>query len=722
MKKLLLILLLIGSAFAADGRMMQVRIPGPGGESLSVTATPTWAENSVTAGSSLAVNTSSYELFLPNLSGSGNCILGAVAYSSGSGATVTIADNKSGGSNTYTVSTVSSAQSSRVIQMFRATNVGAANHITVTFTGGTPQQVKASASEFYNCATASPLDTEATSTGANGSTTGIAAGSITPAVSGDLLYACYSRTQTPDARNATPYTVGSQSNITWQLINMTVIDGLVCQWGVYNSTSAINPTMSWAVGSGYAAGVLAIKPATAGTAPSGMHIGCVQHEQVTTALSATTPLNLQFAACGNTLTAQWIGGSGGGAAYDISSITDGNSNTWAKVYSDAGCTLCTGGAGAPVAMLAKGATTTGAPTLVINTTGGGSTDSSLLLEGVVGAHATNPLAAFYKFGGTQPSTGNTNVSIESQDATATNGVNFTTYPGTDNGLVLGMVGVAFETITGITTPANYFPDATYYGGQSLSGPSNGDQNNGWFHGPVTADTGVSNYTITPLNNSVNIGLFAAGLMYLRSPTGTVLPTRQQSKLCASTGTGTTVACAFTPKAAGDLVMVGCARGTTTGTQTLTDTAGNTLTSVDGTTNITNGSARVYKIVSVVATANTFTCTSSTSTNTTRQIWIDEFIGVTDVDGSQHALSTSSTSSGTATTSSVTTSVNNEIIWSFTLCSTNCDMGVNQVLGGAGNGNLSSWKFAKTAGSFNMSYVDRAGGTNTEGWAIVALKP
>lgn len=682
-------------------------------------ASVTSGQNAVAASSTLGDATSSYNLWLPNNLGAGNCVIVAMSYQSGTATSVSVADN---GSNSYTLTTESAAQSTRLMRFAYASNVAAANKITITFATASPTNVKASAYEVYNCPTSSIIDTSATTTGANASTS-VTTGSVTPSLSGYALFACAFRSQTPDNRGTGPYTVGSQSNITWQFATMNVMDGYVCEWGTYASTSAINPELTWQNGSGYVAGTLVIKNATQGTAPgSGIRIRYLQHEQVILSLGATTPIRLQWPTSGNLFALHGIGGSANGADFTISSITDASSNTWVNTVDQSGCVLCAAGAGSPFVWTSTNPTASNSLTLTVNTASGTGTDATWLFYDISGAATSSPVAGWFKGAADQLAAGSLQVLSESQTASAVGGA-YTIYPGTDNGLLIGNIGVATNTVNAITTPSSSFFDATYYGGQSLDGPSTGDQNNGWWHFPIAAATAISNITITGTSGAQVFGNYATTNAIYRSSTGSTLATRVQDAFNVSTGTGTTVTRTYTPKAAGNLIAVGCARGTATGTLTLTDTAGNTIVNIDSTTNVTSGSMRTFYVASTVAGANTFTCTASTSTNTTRSIWVTEFTGVTALDGSNHGIrSTTSSGAGAFSSASFTPSVNNTIIWGFGWCNNSCVQGTSYVYSNTdGHGNVAEWKFLGTAASINTDFIDVATSV-TEGAAVAVFKP
>src|ERR1700690_506066 len=89
-------------------------------------------------------------------------------------------------------------------------------------------------------------------------------------------------------------------------------------------------------------------------------------------------------------------------------------------------------------------------------------------------------------------------------------------------------------------------------------------------------------------------------------------------------TATTVTLAYTPNAVNDCLLIMCSSNVTTGTITLTDTAGNEIIALDGP--VTGGGriARTFYIRKFLAGATTFTATSDSSSS--RTIFVDEFSG------------------------------------------------------------------------------------------------
>lgn len=715
MKAIVALLVLCGLAFAQT----PLTLVGAGaGVIIAASATPAFAENSIGVGSTGASTVSSggvYTVYLPNPTISGNCVVGGVGYSSASGATLAVTDDKGGGSNSYTISTVSSAQSSRVLQMFRSINVGSgAQKLTLTFSGGAPSNVKLlGAAEFYNC---DVLDVEATTTGAS-STTGLA-GSITTTVANDLLFACVSRAGTPAGYNAAPYTLVTQSNITWSFVSTDAADGSVCMYGVQTATGTINPQVTFGTATTYLGGVLALKATSRGSAaPAGKRIICVQDVEIPTTQSATTPLLLQFGCPGANLYAlSAVTGSGGAGAYDITGVTDGNSNTWAQIVEQR---VHSGSAGGSELWYAKNATSSSAETVSVTTSGTATVDATLQFVAMRGMSAT-PLAGSFQGNGHQSAAGNLIMTSEAEGGTSPL-IDHNIYSASDDWIELGNGGVASNTMNGITTSGCAWATTTYTG-QSVSGPSTPYQNNAWWNCAGTSTAGFTN-TITESDGATAAQDWASVQAFFRSATGSTRPTVVKTAVNRVTGAGTTVTLAYAPFATGNALVIFCGRGSNASTVTLTDTAGNTITTpTANTTCATSNRMSVHFISSQVAGANIFTCTYGTSVNSQRVMWAIEMNGISSVDGTLSQVETKTgDGSGNYTSTSMTPSTATGILAAATFAASNGLPDSNMVFGDTDtNGDVSGWK--PSFGSAITAGFKDSSASASECVASVLLKP
>jgi hypothetical protein len=178
-------------------------------------------------------------------------------------------------------------------------------------------------------------------TGNEGSGTSVTAGSITPAVTGDLVYqvaASLSGTLTQAS-----FTAGRQSDITWDLESADLKDGMAVQAGAYSSTSAIDPAMTVGTSATWMSAAVLLKSGSAGGVPAGLRVAYEVHENIPNTIAAggtgsgwTNPMTLQIPCISGATVAAMMNGSGNGTASTISAIADSNGNAWSQIalYTD----------------------------------------------------------------------------------------------------------------------------------------------------------------------------------------------------------------------------------------------------------------------------------------------------------------------------------------------------------------------------------------------------
>jgi hypothetical protein len=559
---------------------------------------------------------SNYTFRLPEVTQAGNAIALCVV-SDDSSNTPTVTDDAPGGSNTW-VNVVSGLDSTNHMRarLWLASNVKAGTRtITPAFTATNPARVAVTGAEFFNVGV---VDVSNSASSASGSST-MLAGSITPTVSGDLIYQCGVRSQTPSLNVATPYTAGSQSNITWNLQATDNLDGLVSQWGIYNSTAAINPQLTMANASGYVAASMALKGASAGSPlPAGMQIVGIEHIALSKPVGGTTPKFMQFATAGNLLVAS-IGP--GGANYQVSSITDSKANTWTS----SGAVLGDGNAGKSQRFYAQNATSGNNLTLTTNWTGGdATTDATILWYDVTGAAAS----AFVSHQSA------TNV----LDGGVPNGNSLTVFtnvaPGTANGMAFGQMSVAFNTVCGaannlMVSPATALCDSYSYGGEPINGSEPVDENNGWAH--YTFSTNANQTWTWPFQINGQISFYATTLDFFQSASSVtqlagpgIALVQHRSKDAGTTNSSTL---AFpSNNTAGNWIGVCIRAGAVNETFTVTDSRGNTYHKAIQFSETLDGNAfGIYYAENIAGGANTVTV-SGTAVASLR-IAILEYSGV-----------------------------------------------------------------------------------------------
>jgi hypothetical protein len=393
-----------------------------------------------------------YSCPLPEPTQAGNAIvLGLFSNNSGN-PTWTVSDDKS---NSWALAGSTTDNSGNIVAVYYALNVAAGTRfLEVKNSGGTQGYLAVSASEYYNVASTAALDAKSCNAGSSSSS--ITAGSITPTTSGDLLWQWAADANTTAVSSIA---AGSQSNIAWQLNGTDIDDGDATQAGVYNSTAAVNPTFTSGRAEPFDSCVVALKAANAGNAPTkAFRIVHMLHEQETS--SGSSPYPVEMPVSGNLVVVSFI--SGGNT---ITGITSNPSNTW----SSTGATVSYGNQATSQIYYAGNVTPSNAMTLSIGQ-GGSMTGTTFMIYDFVGA-ATSPFDV--DSGGQSGNQASITSSMASCNGCLT--------PSAANEAIVGNVGQAWCTATGITAPAGALFDVATYTGNSVNGPESVDQNNGWFH-------------------------------------------------------------------------------------------------------------------------------------------------------------------------------------------------------------------------------------------------
>lgn len=429
-------------------------------------AVPTFADNHVSGSSTQGNAVNSYTLRLPNLTQGGNCIIVAFQYSATGGVSASLSDDRG---NSYTAP-VSNNDGRQVVNLAFAQNVAAGTQkITITFAGGTPAFVTGMASEFYNVSPAGALDGSASNSGTG---TSVSAGSVAPTANGDLIYQY--AVQDSTSGSMISWTQGSSP---WNLLSADVLDGTVAQYQVQASAAPINPTITMAPSQNYNSVAIALKSATAGNAPPpGIRVVRAQHNSIPA--NASSPVKLQFPCTGNLIIVAWIGVPG----HDLTTITDGNSNTYIPTGAAFGFGL-SGDNQIFYAASASTSTTMNGPNL--STTGNDISGSTAVLLDVEGA-AVSPFDSV---------AGRTTASGIQSNSGSVSAVSIT--PSTSNGLVITSIGVDSNTIVGVT-PGNFLSTVP----NPVMSPNPVDQNNGWGLN-YNANTGTESYVWTTQGGGVN---------------------------------------------------------------------------------------------------------------------------------------------------------------------------------------------------------------------------
>jgi Concanavalin A-like lectin/glucanases superfamily len=194
--------------------------------------------------------------------------------------------------------------------------------IKVNFSGLSNRNAypQAVVSEFYNVATSNAFD------GSAASATSRTAGTITTTAAGDLTYewgaSLSSSNINGGAFNGTSITGGTG----FTLLSADLQVGSGDQYQIQPSAGSVTPTFSASGSAIWGSVAIALKSATAGTAPpSGIRIVHLQHTllQAVRAQNRPDPIVMQFPSSGNLLVGLY-----NAASPHITRVTDSRGNTW----------------------------------------------------------------------------------------------------------------------------------------------------------------------------------------------------------------------------------------------------------------------------------------------------------------------------------------------------------------------------------------------------------
>ena len=406
---------------------------------------------------------------LPNPAGTGNCILVEIGVGNSGGQTISsVTDNES---VSYSIigAPLDYTSNKQVIALYTASATAGAQTITVTWSAGA-HWTSCKIFEFYNCGSI-----DAYSSGSKVTSETITGGSLTPTQAGDLILQVGYQDSAGGPRAAI-YAAGSQSNIAWALVpgSTNSYDGSYAQYGIYNSTAAINPTCSNTPNTDtYISLAVAIKATSAGTAPgSGIRVLSAQHMYTGVAGLDT----VQFVTAGNLQVALST------STNQISGITSSNSNSWQSRY------VALGSGSATLAQVLDSVNATaGIQTLTVtySTTTPGANDYVLL-------DVANATASPYD--------NTTYVAGQSQTSGAGTLNTGSITPNTTNELIVSSVAVDYNTLSTLTGSGQYALGSieSPFNDQTLS-----DENNGYgiFYNSSSTSAVTFIYNVTGSANS-----------------------------------------------------------------------------------------------------------------------------------------------------------------------------------------------------------------------------
>jgi hypothetical protein len=404
-----------------------------------------------------------YHASLPNPSLAGNTLIVfiSVGLSTISSTSFTITDDKA---NTWNFGVVKTdATNGWGIIAYYASNIAAGTQV-LTIKNNTGADISRHQISYMEIVNAGALDGSASNLGSSAT---ITAGSITPTQSGDVFVQFSVRPITVSVSTAS-FTAGTQANIPWALTAADLRDGNATQMGVYNSTAALNPTMTMGDSSAFLSLALAFKSSAGGTARgSGIKITSIHHaDEPGTSLASVTGVGSAFTnpnkiaapGTGNLIVVAHVYG---GTGSTINSITDTNGNTYTA------CGAVSNGQGGSQSRIWRAENATCSSDNVLTVThSDNAADSTILVYNIIGA-ASSPFDLYVTATGNNGSPGS-----------VLNAPNIT--PTTANGLVIGCTGIDFDTLNGLVAAGLVF-DSIVFDGESTSGPDCMDENNGWGH-------------------------------------------------------------------------------------------------------------------------------------------------------------------------------------------------------------------------------------------------
>jgi len=389
---------------------------------------PTLVQHVATGMDRYPINTLTVRL--PNLARAGNCLILGVQFNS-TGSVASVTDNM--GNNWIAGPTTTNVGFTKRMNMYYVLNaVAGTQTITVHFSGltTTPGFPQAVVSEFYNVATSNAFD------GSSASSTSRTAGPITTTAPGDLIYewgaSLSSSNINGGAYNGTSITAGAG----FTLLSADLQVGSSDQYQIQPTAGTITPTFSATGSATWGSVAIALKSATAGTAPPpGIRIIHLQHTllQSVRAQNRAVPIVMQFPSSGNLLV-----GLFNGAGPIATGVTDVLGNTWSLPAS----ATTRGGGLATSAQIVYAANAATAPTLIgitVALSEVGTGDDMFNLYDITGA-AISPFDL-----------ATTNLGNQTSNGPLTSGI---ITPISSNGLVFHVNSIFFHTENSMTSPIN----------------------------------------------------------------------------------------------------------------------------------------------------------------------------------------------------------------------------------------------------------------------------
>lgn len=402
-----------------------------------------------------------------------NCPVDSNAMIAGNTLVVSLGFDSSGANQTWSITDAqgdsftqiasSATLNGRNLLIFEATNIkGGESLIDVRLTGGQLNGYwQPTIAEFYN---AGAVDATSCNTGTSAS---ITAGTLTPTVSGDLLYqvSYYPNLSYGSAAQTGAFTAGSQSSITWALWFELLGDGAAGQWGVYNSTSAINPTFTSAASASFISCGVALKAGSVGSSNSSTtRVNGIEHDALPK--NGSNPWHIAANVTGHTVYVTYLDNDPPSPS-TCCAISSTPSLSWTQSGADGGglnghnhtdvyCATSANPIGPILLTLQRSASTNDGIFMIYDVDGWGcnlDADSGIL----AGNYTTN---------NTLPICSNCLI------------------PTSQNDFILGNFGEYACTAVSINSSPSWtgISDSGYFTGNTVDGYTQTDENNGFFHG------------------------------------------------------------------------------------------------------------------------------------------------------------------------------------------------------------------------------------------------
>lgn len=408
-----------------------------------------------------------FKLTLPNASLSNNCLILKIYYPSGVSVSSIVDDSNTW--STTPIATVTDAGNSIIVAVFAVYGATAgAKTITVTFSSTATTAFNPAFQEWTNIATSSALDGTPSAivgvgTRAAPGIENIASGSFNTSSDGDLILHFGQVTGWANNGDAGRYmgvaAAGQLDGISkidrdtgYTLAQVDLDQGYFCEYTVQATHGATNPAarVTDYQNAGWASITLALKSASAGTAPSaGTRVFGLQHfKPVGTGGTGLIDYPWQFPRVGNTFI---VGTSDPSDQIQVFAINGPINGPWTKVTS-----------------------TTGEPTMLYKTSGIATDNEVMILTLWDQATHNYVQGCMYDivYGGQYDTSANVSNGSFTIPGNTLDSPAIT--PGVSSGIVVNVVGLATGPPDSLVTPGGVFVSVYYTGESDASSMDNGD--------------------------------------------------------------------------------------------------------------------------------------------------------------------------------------------------------------------------------------------------------